>query len=344
MKAAIWYGQNNIEVKDITEPKYKEGDLLLQVICCNICGSDIRTYRHGSNSIKPGTVLGHEFVAKVIDATNCDGFSEGDLVIASQDIPCGECWYCTNGYENVCENKLEIGKDFQGAFAKKIVLPEVILKKGWVRKLNSQISIDAGSLIEPVASCLHTQKLLPPKEGDNVVIIGAGPIGCMHGELAKHAGADKVIMADLSSSRLEIAEKFNFDKYINSSKEDLVQVIREMFPFGVDRVISANPSVDAVRQAVEMVRKKGVVIAFGGFPKANYMVELDGNRIHYDEVVVIGSYAYSREECDEAMDLIRKGAISVDNYISRRFPLEAIEEAMVLATKAEVMKIQIRLD
>ncbi|MCF6462180.1 zinc-binding dehydrogenase [Clostridium sp. Cult1] len=343
MKAAIWNGPNKIEVKDVDEPKYKEGDLLLQVICCNICGSDIRTYRYGSDSIKTGTVLGHEFVARVIDATNCDGFSEGDLVIASQDIPCGECWYCTSGYENVCENKLEIGKDFQGAFAEKIVLPEIILKKGWVRKLDSQIPIDAGSLIEPVASCLHTQKLLPPKKGENVVVIGAGPIGCIHGELAKHAGAEKVIIADFSRDRLKIAEKFNFDKYVDSSKEDLVQVIKEMFPFGVDRVISANPSVDAVRQAVEIVRKKGVVVAFGGFPKTNYMVELDGNRIHYDEIVVIGSYAYSRKECDEAMNLIREGAISVDNYISRKFPLEDIGEAMVLATKAEVMKIQIRL-
>lgn len=343
MRAAILNGPQNITINEVPEPIYSENDVLVKVICCNICGSDVRTYRFGSDSIKSGTILGHEFVGEVIKAPAWSGLNTGDRVTAAQDIPCGECWYCRNAMIHVCENKLEFGKQYQGAFADKMVIPEIAIKKGWVKKLPDTMSTEAGSLVEPVSSCVHTQIISPTKPGDVIVIIGAGPIGCIHGELAKNTKAEAVIIADLSEDRLEIARKFNFTDYVCTKKEDLVAKIKTMYPKGVDKVISANPSPEAVTQGIEIARKRGTVVAFGGLPKNNYMVPVNGNKIHYDEIQLMGSYAYSPQENDIAFDYISSGAISVEHYISEVFTLDRIEEGMRAAIDAKAMKIQIRI-
>lgn len=343
MKAAIYYGPQNIKVENVNDPTYTENDILIRVNICNICGSDIRTYRFGSDSIQSGTVLGHEFVGEVIDAPKWSDFKRGDKITAAQDIPCGTCWYCQHDMIHICENKLEFGKHFMGAFAENMVIPEIAIKNGWVRKLPETIDEKSGSLIEPLSSCIHANNIAPTRPGDIVLVIGAGPIGCMHAELAKNHEAKTVIIADLSEDRLNVARKFNFDYYFCTSKVDLIKVIRDLFPFGIDKVISANPSPEALSQGVELVRKQGTVIAFGGLPKNNYMINVNGNRIHYDEINLIGSYAYSPKENDRALDYILSGKINIDYYISKSFPLKNITDAMQEAINSKEMKIQIKI-
>jgi len=343
MKAAVWYGPGDLRIETLPEPSFTPDDMLVSVLACNICGSDLRTFVSGSRSIPPGTVLGHEFAGRVLQAPPGSGFVPGDLVTAAQDTPCGECWYCTHGMEHVCENKLEFGKHFQGAFAERMVIPSLVLRKGWVRKVPGDLSLDAASLIEPLSSCVHAHNLVPTRPGDLVVIIGAGPIGCMHGQLAKHFGG-RVVLTDLSATRLELARRFSFDAYVQAPHEDLAEVVRRLAPQGADKVISANPSPAAILQGVDLVRKGGHVIAFGGLPVDNHSVAVDGNRVHYDEIHLVGSYAYSRDENDQALDLIRQGVISAEQYITVRYPLEELAQAMETARQASQLKVQIRFN
>jgi L-iditol 2-dehydrogenase len=344
MRAAIWYEPGKLEVQQIEDPACSQNDLMLKVLLCNICGSDLRTYMFGSASIKSGTVLGHEFVGRVLQAPAWSEFSTGHLVTAAQDIPCEHCWYCLHNMEHVCENKMEFGKHFQGAFAEYMVIPEVALRQGWVKRVPETMTKNAATLIEPVSSCVHTQSIVSFKLSENVLIVGGGPIGCIHGELAKHAGADAVILSDLSEARLERAKRFGFTRYVNASSVNLIDFVRESFPLGMDKVISANPSPDALAEAIQLVRKGGTVIAFGGLPKDNFTVKADGNRIHYDEVTLTGSYAYSRKENDLAFKYIAEGVVSADQYITSVYPLEDIVEGMKKAQKAEGMKVQIKIN
>lgn len=344
MQAAVWYGPGKLRLETVMDPECGPADVLLKVLCCNICGSDVRTYTSGSSSIPEGTILGHEFVGQVLQAPADSEFKTGQLITAAQDIPCTECWYCKNGMEHICENKLEFGKHFQGAMAEKMVIPEIALRQGWVKKVPEKMSINAASLVEPLSSCVHTRFVTEFKPGETVLIVGGGPIGCMHGELAKHFGAQAVILADLSQSRLDIAKKFGFTEYINAGAVNLSKEITAKYPFGVDKVISANPSPQVIAEAIGYVRKGGTVIAFGGLPKDNFIVHADGNRIHYDEVVLTGSYAYSLAENDLAFKYVETDVISSDKYITSVYPLEKIEDGMKEAQRAEGMKVQIKIN
>lgn len=344
MQAAVWYGPGEMKVEKVADPQCGGEDVLLRVLCCNICGSDVRTYTSGSSSIPEGTVLGHEFVGQVLKSPKNSEYKPGQLVTAAQDIPCTKCWYCTNGMEHICENKLEFGKHFQGAFAEQMVIPEIALRQGWVKKVPDKMSINAASLVEPLSSCVHTRSVTEFKTGEKVLIIGSGPIGCIHGELAKEFGAQSVIIADLSQPRLDIAKKFGFTEYINPGTTNLSETITINYPFGVDKVISANPSPKALAEAIGLVRKGGTVVAFGGLPKDNFIVEADGNRIHYDEVVLTGSYAYSRAENDLAFKYVETGVISSEKYITSVYPLAEIEKGMKEAQRAEGMKVQILIN
>ncbi|MGE5485375.1 MAG: zinc-binding dehydrogenase [Ignavibacteriales bacterium] len=342
MKAAVWHGPGDMRVETIKEPVPGPDDLLLEVICCNICGSDVRTYSSGSSSIRPGTILGHEFAGRALKAPRWTGLSEGDLVTAAQDTPCGECWYCRNGLEHICENKMEFGKHFPGAFAEMMVVPEIVLRKGWVKRIPAGMSVEEASLIEPASSCVHAQSTSPVRRGDSVLIIGAGPIGCIHAELAKSAGAGKVILADVSEDRLELAGRFQVDVRVNPAGEDWRAVVLNHCPQGVDLAISACPSPKALVDAVGLVRKAGRVVSFGGLPKDDHHVSLDGNRIHYDEVTVTGSYAYSRHENDRALSLIERKVIHAAMYVTSSVSLDEIIEGMDQARHARALKVQVR--
>ncbi|HEY3315126.1 MAG TPA: alcohol dehydrogenase catalytic domain-containing protein [Bacillota bacterium] len=342
MKAAIWYGPGRIEVETVPDPIPGPADLLLKIICCNICGSDLRTYLSGSSSIKPGTILGHEFAGQVVSAPEGSGFSPGDVVTAAQDINCGDCGYCRHGLEHICQNKLEFGKHFPGAFAELMVVPETALAKGWVRKLPPGMTPEEASLVEPASSCVHTLAITPRRPGQAVLIIGAGPIGCLHGELAKAAGAGLVLLADTAEDRLNMAERFGFDACLNARQTEFREQVFRLCPGGVDLAISANPSPAAIIQAIDLVRKAGIVVAFGGLPKGDPWLTIDGNRIHYDEIVLMGSYAYSRRENDEALARILKRDIHPELYITDVLPLDSIREGFERARAGRALKLQIR--
>ncbi|MDN5311997.1 MAG: L-iditol 2-dehydrogenase [Thermoanaerobacteraceae bacterium] len=343
MKAAVFEDIEKIIVKDVPMPEIDDNSILVRVKACAICGSDIRIFHHGNKRVKPPQILGHEIAGEVVEVgRKVTKFKLGDRVAMGGDIPCGECKYCESGIGNNCNINYALGYQFPGGFAEYVLLNSLVVNYGPVHKIPANVSYDEAALAEPLACVLNGLELSNIKLGDTVVIIGAGPVGCMMIEVARHMGATKIIMVQRSRPRLEIAKKFGADVYICSSEENAVsRVWEETGGQGADVVIVANSSPEAQVDALKMAGNRGRVNFFGGLPKNNSLVTFDTNIIHYREIFVHGSHGASPGHHRKALELIGSGAIKIGNYISHKFSLDDILEGYKMAESHEGMRVVI---
>jgi len=219
MKAAVLEEKNKIVIKEVPTPKIDDNSILIKVKACGVCGSDIRIYRKGGKRVKYPTIIGHE-ITGVIEKVgkNIKDFKPGQRVASAPGHGCLDCIYCNKGHENVCINPYpSVGYAYDGGFAEYFLVPPHLVKAGFVNELPVHVSFDEASISEPLACCINAHRNLNIKKDSSVLIIGAGPVGCMHLVLSKLKGA-KVYISDLDDKRLEYAKKFNPDKIINSKK------------------------------------------------------------------------------------------------------------------------------
>ena len=215
-----------------------------------------------------------------------------------------------------------------------------MFKDGSVNIIPDNLSFDEASITEPFACAINGQELSKVAEGDNVVIIGAGPIGCMHIELARARGAGKIILVELSESRLEMARKFNADVYINPETQDVIsKVLSETDGRGADVIIIAAPSGKAQEDAVSMAAYSGRINFFGGLPKDNPVVKLDSNIVHYKELFINGTSGSLPRHNKKALDLFSSGAVSAKDFITHTFPLEEILEGIRTVESGKSLKV-----
>ncbi|HOQ82205.1 MAG TPA: alcohol dehydrogenase catalytic domain-containing protein, partial [bacterium] len=196
-KAALLVNIEDLKIVDREIPQIGKNEILLRVKACAICGTDIKVFHHGHKHIVFPRVTGHE-LSGVIEKIGEDikKYKVGDRVTVAPAIPCGECYYCRRGWQSMCDNLKTIGYQFDGGFAEYMVIPEVAIRNGCVNIIPDGLSFDEAALAEPLACVINGQQLSRVEMGDTVLIVGAGPIGCLHAELAKNIGASKVILAD----------------------------------------------------------------------------------------------------------------------------------------------------
>lgn len=324
-------------------PKPGEESLLVRVRACAICGSDVRIFRKGDARAKYPIVIGHE-IAGVVEAVGKNakkGFKEGDRICVAPGIGCGECKYCRSGHSNVCINPCPpIGYASDGGFAEYMVPPDNVMRLGFVNKIPDGVTFDQASMSELLACSLNAQENTAVREGDAVLIIGAGPAGCMQIELSKLRGAGKIILTQRSSGRLEMAKRFGPDRVVVSSEEDLeTAVMEETEGLGVDVIFVCAPSNDAQQQALKLLAPRGRVNLFGGLPRDNCKITIDANQIHYREFFIAGASSSLARQNREALDLIAAGKISAEKYITHRFPLAEIVEAFEVVENREAIKV-----
>jgi L-iditol 2-dehydrogenase len=174
--------------------------------------------------------------------------------------------------------------------------------------------------------------------------MGAGPIGCLHIAVAKARGA-RVILSEPSQVRREIAKRFGPELIVDPTTENLIEDVRHFTDGrGADIAICANPVAATHAQAVELVRKRGKVLLFGGLPKNSPMTTLDGNRIHYNEITVIGTFSYHPSYHALALETIEYGIVRSEDVVTHTFPLDAIEEAFQIASSGEALKVMVQMD
>lgn len=342
MKAAVFEGIEKIEVRELPTPACEPGGILVRVEACGLCGSDIRNFHTGLKGSVEKQIMGHEFTGDVVEAGDgVSRFVKGDRVAVAPDVSCGECYYCKRGLVNLCVSHRMVGTHWPGGFAQYVFLPAEVLTRGMVHPMPNGLSYLDGSLSEPASSVIASQENARIGLGDTVLIIGDGPIGCLHIEVARARGAGTIIMAGLT--RLAMVSRFEPDHVIDAGKQDTVaEVMKITGGLGADVAICANPVAATQEQAVESVRKRGRVVLFGGVPKTNPMTTLNSNLIHYNELVVMGAFSYPATVHQQALSLINQQKIHASRYIDKEVDLDHVVDGIQAAQKGEAVKVVVR--
>ena len=344
MKAASLIGVRSFEIVEIADPVAPEDGLVLQVEACGVCGSDLRRWKEGPPQELEIVVPGHEVAGVVIAAgTKVEQYAVGDRLAVAPDIHCGQCYYCRRGLFNLCDDlrALGIAPGYKGGFAEKLLLTGEVLTHGIVHPMSDDLSYVAGALAEPCSSVLACHHKAGTSLNDTVLIMGAGPIGCLHVALSKARGA-RTIVSEPSETRREMAALLEPEALVDPFNEDLGERVRQLTGgLGADIVICANPVSATQTQAVEIVRKGGRVVLFGGLPKANPMATYDANLIHYGEIEVVGAFSYHPTYHQLALDVLRRGLIPLDKIVTHSFPLDRVGEAFETAASGAGLKVMV---
>jgi L-iditol 2-dehydrogenase len=340
MKAAVYLDKDRMEVREMPVPALDADSVLVKVRSCAICGSDIRIFHHGNSRVKPPQILGHESSGEVAEVGGgVSRFKPGDRIAIGADVPCGECAYCEAGIGNNCRINYAMGYQFAGSFAEYVLLNKTVVNYGPVHIIPDGLTFDEAALAEPLACVLNAVELTNIRLGDTVVILGAGPIGCMIIPIAYMSGASKVIVVQRSRPRMEAAKKFGADAYICSSEEDAVaRVLEETGSLGADVIFTANPNPQSHVDALKMAKNRGRINLFGGLP-AGSTVTLDTNIIHYKELLVTGAHGSLPRHHRQALDLIAGRRPDIRPYISHHFTLDQIGDAFATAEDHQGMRV-----
>ena len=343
MNAAVLHAKGDLRVEDIPVPDVPAGSIRVQVRACAICGTDLRIYRQGDHRAAYPIVPGHE-IAGVVDAVapGVHRVAKGDRVCVAPGHGCGECRMCRQGRPNVCTSPFpSLGFQVNGGFAEFLAVPENILRLGFVNPIPEALSFDQACIAEIVACCLNAQENTPVHPGDTVLILGSGPAGIIHSQLARLNGAGRVILSQRSPSRLELAaQAFPIDRIVASAKEDLRQVVLdETGGEGADVIFVCAPSREAQETAIELVAPRGQVNFFGGLPQNDRIVKLDANALHYKEFFIGGASSSLADGNREALRLLAARELDPDRLITNRFPLEDMQAAIDIAEQRSGIKV-----
>ncbi|WP_213356324.1 alcohol dehydrogenase catalytic domain-containing protein [Enterococcus casseliflavus] len=342
MKAALMYGANDIRIEEISKPEYDAEGLLLKVEVIGLCGSDIRNLTTDSRKGDYPHIYGHEVVGTVAEVGDkCTKFSVGDRLYVYPAVPCLNCEYCRAGNSHSCKN-LKAYDRIQGGFAEYMAVPAWGVNGPNIYKIPEDVSFETAVMAEPLSSVYACQDNVNVQIGQTVVIVGAGPIGCLQAELAKIRGANKVIMVEINDQRLEESKGFGVDYTINSLKTDAIAEVKRLTSGqGAEVVISANPSTKAQTDAVYMVKANGTLVFFGGVPKGQ-LTDIDTNYLHYNSIWTYGHYGSNTIQVKESFEMIISGRIDASKYVSKVMPLTELFEAIQLMRNGKANKVLIK--
>lgn len=339
MRAFVYEGGKNFSLKNVPVPEAKEGEIVAKVLCASICGTDLRTFRNGSDSLDIPITMGHEACVLVTSiGEGVDPTMVGKRHIIVPAIGCGECKSCMRGHTNMCDNLETIGFQYDGTFAEYILMPKIAVDRGHLIAVPDAVTNEMASVVEPIACVLNAQSYLKIVEGDNVLIYGAGFLGCMHAEIAKINGAKNIVLAEISANRRrKTKELLPYVDFVDSSSHKYRDEVQSIFGAeGVDVVITACPAGITHREGLELISKNGRMSLFGGLPAGNSLY-LDSNLIHYKEVSVFGAHASTVEQNRIALNLVATKKLDVQKYITS-FPLDDIELAFQSLASEKVEK------
>lgn len=342
MKAAIYRGPEDLKVEEIPEPSTGSKEVKLRIHACATCGTDAKIYHHGHPRLTPPQVIGHEIAGEVVEVGNqVSGFKVGDRVQVIAAIPCGDCWACNSGKQQICPNQLSMGYQFPGGFAEFMIVPHEVLRVDGLNHIPEGVSYEEAAVVEPLACVLNAQKLINVTAGDTVLVMGAGPIGCLHVRLARALGASKVFLADVNGGRLALsAGVVHPDLAIDMSVTDLSEAIKQVTDGrGPSVIITAAPAGAAQEEAIRLVQPGGRISFFGGLPKDKPMISVDSNLVHYKELILAGANGSTPAQNKEALDLIASGKVKVADLITTRVALSDIDKGIEAVLSGEAIKV-----
>ena len=341
---ALVFENGTLHLKEVPRPKATAKSAVAKVDVASICGTDVRTYINGNDNLPNGIIVGHEFCGTIVEAgEDVKGFKPGDRITVAPAISCGKCYMCKREKYNMCESLETIGFQYDGCFAEYIEIPSVAFEMNNVNPVADSISSEEASMAEPVACIVNSHSYLHIGRGDTVAIFGSGFIGCMHAELAYRSGAERVIMIEISDTRMAVAKSFIPDiETINSLREDVAGRVMELTEGrGADVIITACSSGKAQEDAQRIASKCARISLFGGIAGQSTGF-IDSNQIHYKELSVHGAHASTAAQNRMVLKWIAEGSIDIKKYISKIYPLDEIMQAYEDAKEQKIIRALIR--
>lgn len=336
MIAALVGETGGVKMQDVPEPSPVEGEVLVKLKCCGVCGTDLEKVQGVGITTK---IIGHEAVGEVIETgKGVRGISRGMRVFAHHHVPCLSCDLCKAGKTTYCaefarHNLVPCG------LAERFVVPKFNVDRGAVLELPEGLDYEEASFIEPLSCCILGLENARASAARSAVIYGAGPVGLMIYKLLAHSGVQRVAVGDVSEYRNSFARKIGCDLVFNpaSGEDDKEKVVGGAMPSGPELVVVATASSAAFEDATRLVARGGTVLLFGA-PKRGATATIDLARLFLNGTAVVTSYASSERETRAATKLLSEGAVSVSDLITHRFPLAESERAFAAAAEQQCMK------
>ena len=339
VKAAVLHGKELIRIEEVAPPPLNPGEVRVRIEAALTCGTDLKVFKRGYHAkmIVPPAVFGHELAGVISEIaggeagspvsgtgssgeTRPDGWQIGDRVVPANSAPCGHCFHCGVGQENICDDLLFLN----GAYAESIVVPARIGRKNLLRLKPGTDFADA-ALTEPLACVVQGVDDTKLRAGQHVLVIGAGPIGLMFVALARHLGCD-VTVAGRRAARLEAAQRLGSNQTIDiGDGRNLPAKIRAATMTHFDVVIEAVGRPETWEAAVHLVRKGGTVNFFGGCP-SGASITLDTTLIHYSNLTLLASFHHTPHTIRRALEFIEAGVIHAGDFVDGECPLTQLPE------------------
>jgi len=329
MKAAVLMDVGNLEIKEVDVPRVGPGEVLVKVMACGICGSDVSMYRGRYLPVKP-IIPGHEFAGEVVEVGDGVKYVKpGERVVADINVSCGICYYCKRMQKLFCPNMYQIGIHSNGAFAEYIKVPEQN-----IISIPTNVSYEHAAFMEPLSCVISVVDKANIATGDIVVVIGDGPLGISASRLAKLSGASTVIVCGHHDYRLNKAKEMGADVIVNTKKVDPLEVVlSETDRRGADVVLEVVGKPTTYRWAIDMVRRGGRIALMGVPGPADKLELMMFNDIFNKELSLNVSFAGTYDKGIRALALIGSKKFDVSKLITHRIGLENLLDGLMMMEK-----------
>lgn len=335
MRAAVWTGPDRLENRTVPAPDLPEGWALVRVEYTGLCGTDF-SILHGTHPrAEAPLIMGHE-ITGVVETAASTGPAAGTRVAVEPLISCGTCSPCRAGATHVCRRLKLYGIDEPGSLAEYVALPADALVP-----VSSGVPVLEAALAEPLAVAVHAVSRSGLSGGERVIVFGAGPIGILTALVARHEGAGRILIAEPSEERRQVAQDLGFDT-VASGSDPVEAILAATGGDGADIVFdsAAHPSVAAVLGSA--VKVLGTVVLVGVYKKP---VEVDLQALTFAENTVVGVRVYTRADVEEAVELLESNALGLGRLPVEVFALEDVDQAFRKAMSASgVLKVLVSPD
>jgi threonine 3-dehydrogenase len=329
-----------LELTEVPVPPPGINDVLIKIKKTAICGTDVHIYNWDAwaqQTIRPPMVIGHEFVGEIVEAGgNVQGFKPGDLVDGEGHIVCGQCRNCLAGRRHLCKDTKGVGVNRDGAFAEFLCIPA-----SNAVHVDPAIPSDVLACFDPLGNATHTT-LQWDLVGEDVLITGAGPIGCMATAIAKKSGARKIVVTDVNPVRLALAQRMGATRVVDVSRENLHEVQREIGMkegFDVGLEMSGNPK--ALNDMIDNMYHGGRIALLGIMTEK---AAIDWNKVVFNMLTIRGIYGREMYETWYKMTALIQGGLDITPVITHRFPFTEFQEAFRLMRSGQSGKIILNWD
>lgn len=334
MKALVLREPFKISVEDCPIPVIGDSDVLVKVLSCGICGTDVHILR-GEHIVKFPVIPGHEFSGEIVEiGSRAANVAVGDLVTVDPNIVDGTCFFCRRGEIHLCEHLSATGVNYDGGFAEFCRVPAV-----QAYKIPSGVSPEEAAMVEPLACCLHGIDRVGPIMGRSVILLGAGSIGLLMLQLLKASGAFPIIVSEPDARKSRLAAEFGADIVLDPKSDDLTARVSQITKVGADIVVDCAGTLETSEITIKIARRGGTVMQFG-VVSPDKVARISPYEIYYKELTVLGSFVNPFTH-SRAIDLIASRRIDVKPLITHRFALSDAESAMAMAQSGDAVKIMI---